>query len=122
MSYTSSDRVDSLPELGDLLRELFDLLDVDQHPEDAVIVEDEEYGEDIEYDEELLPAQVAGDPCRRCRSWICEDPDVRPVHQYMLESMLLEPEYYELSSEDQDHIRLCQLGYYEFVLLAGRDA
>ena len=72
---TSSDSVDSLPDIGDLLREFFDTLDEDE----AVLVEDEEYGEDVKSDEELLPAQVAGDPCRRCRSWICEDPDVRPV-------------------------------------------
>ena len=87
-----------------------------------MLLEEEGYAEDEEYDEELFPAQEAGDPCRRCRSWICDDPAVVGVHQYMLDNMLLDPEYYELSSGDQDHIRLCQLGYYEVVLLSGKGA
>ena len=54
MSHTSLNCIDSLPDLGDLLRELFNPLDVDQHGEDAALEEDEEFGEDVLYDGELL--------------------------------------------------------------------
>ena len=55
MSYSSSVSEDSLHEIGDLLREFFDPLDVEQHPlDDAQLLEKEGYGEDEEYNEEQV--------------------------------------------------------------------
>ena len=122
MPYTSLDCIDSLPDLGDLLRELFNPLDVERHGEDAALDEDEEFGEDVLYDEEPLDVKEAAGPCEKCGPWVCEDFGVAGVQRFLLEDMLQFSEYYELSSEDEIHIRVCQLRYLSAVLRAGGDS
>ena len=98
----SLDCVDSLPDLSELLREMFNPVDADQYCEDAALEELEEFGEDVLYDGELF-AEVVG------------------VQKVLLDDMLKFSEYYELNSDDCNHIRVCQLRYLSAVLRASGD-
>ena len=60
------DVVDCLPDLGELLREMFYPMDADQYCKDTALEELEEFGEDVLYDGELLAVGVSDGSCKDC--------------------------------------------------------
>ena len=113
MPFTSLDCVDSLPDLGKLLREMFNSVDADQYCEDAALEDLEEFGEDVLYDGKLLAVEETDGSCGDCGPYVydLEDLEVVGVQKFLLDDMLRFSDHTELSSDDCNHIRVCQLRY-----------
>ena len=92
------------------MRELFNPLDVNQYSEDAALEEEDEFGEDVLYDGELLAVEEADGLCGSVGL------------TFMIWKTMRFSDHYELSPDDQNHIRVCQLRCFSAVLRAGGDS
>ena len=88
MPFSSLYFTDGLSDLGELLRELFDPLEVEQNGEDSGLLEEEEFGENIRYDGgllavlgfgELLAVDGDGGSCQECGPYAHELDDLEVV-------------------------------------------
>ena len=117
--FASYDVLDSLPDLSELLREMFEPVDDDQHRD--VLEELDEFGEDVLYDGELPAVGVSAGSCENCGPWEYdpEDLEVIAVQKALLEQMLWWSDCCELSLDECYHIRCCQMEYLSALLCAG---
>ena len=123
MPFTSLDCVDSLPDLGELLSEMFNPVDADQYCKDAALEELEEFGEDVLYDGELFAVEETDGSCGDCGPYVydLEDLEVVGVQKFLLDDMYRFSDHTELSSEYCDYICICDLRYLSAVFRAVGD-